>query len=149
MYQSQKSNFSDHFLFKICIFLVFETKTWKMRGMTYTFLVEWRPIQWTFWCFFSYFDLRNSISPLDTHFISKLPKCVKIRKDGLKVPKNGIFQQFLAVLSLDSIDYMFFSLPKPFGTILLMLALKKKKKNRTLKFFIFFTFPEIDFLYTA
>ena len=91
MYQSQKSNFSDHFLFKICIFLVFETKTWKMRGMTYTFLVEWRPIQWTFWCFFSYFDLRNSISPLDTHFISKLPKCVKIRKDGLKVPKNGIF----------------------------------------------------------
>ena len=148
MYQSQKSNFSDHFLFKICIFLVFETKTWKMRGMTYTFLVEWRPIQWTFWCFFSYFDLRNSISPLDTHFISKLPKCVKIRKDGLKVPKNGIFQQFLAVLSLDSIDYMFFSLPKPFRTILSMLALKKKK-NQTLKFFIFFTFPEIDFLYTA
>jgi hypothetical protein len=80
-----------------------------------------------------------------------LPKCVKIRKDGLKVPKNGIFHQFLAVLSLDSIDYMFFSLPKPFGTILSMLALKKKK-NQTLKFFIFFTFftfPEIDFLYTA
>ena len=43
-------------------------------------------------------------------------------------PKNDIFQQFLAVLSQGSIDCMFFSLPEPFGTILLMLAIKKKRK---------------------
>ena len=62
-------------------------------------------------------------------------------------PKNDIFQQFLAVLSQGSIDCMVFSLPEPFGTILLMLALKKK--NQILKFFTFFTSAEQIFLSKA
>ena len=49
-------------------------------------------------------------------------------------PKNDIFQQFLAVLSQGSIDCMFFSLPEPFGTILLKLPLKKKRKKKNWNF---------------
>ena len=64
-------------------------------------------------------------------------------------PKNDIFQQFLAVLSQGSIDCMFFSLPEPFGTILLMMAIKKKKKLKFFTFFTFFTSAEQIFLSKA
>ena len=125
LYQSPKSNFYDDFFSKICSFEIFWEKTWKKRCLTRAFPVEWRSIQWTFWCFLSYFDPKNWIDPRDTPFFLKSKSCVEMLKTGLKLQKHGIFQHFLAVSRLGSIDWIFFSLLEPLGTIFGLLGFKK------------------------